>query len=110
MLEEFKHSWNNEFDNWRSKEIFLAISGGKDSMALSHILLSLNVRHTLLHCNFQLRGQESEDDETFVKTLASEMGVPFFTTRFNTKTYADKQQLSIQVAARNLRYQWFYEF
>jgi len=110
MLEEFKHSWNNEFDNWRSKEIFLAISGGKDSMALSHILLSLNVRHTLLHCNFQLRGDDSKGDEAFIEAYAKENNLPFHSVRFDTKIFAQENKLTIQEAARKLRYDWFDSF
>jgi len=70
MLEKFKAIVEAEFDNFINKEIFLAISGGKDSMALSSLLLKSNISHTLLHCNFQLRGQESEQDETFLKEYA----------------------------------------
>ncbi|NQX99785.1 MAG: tRNA lysidine(34) synthetase TilS [Flavobacteriaceae bacterium] len=109
MFEEFKAHVNSQFPFLAEGKLLIAVSGGIDSVVLSHLIAKMKLDFALCHCNFQLRGQESEDDETFVKTLASEMGVPFFTTRFNTKTYADKQQLSIQVAARNLRYQWFYE-
>ena len=109
MFEEFKAHVNSQFPFFAEGKLLIAVSGGIDSVVLSHLIVKMKLDFALCHCNFQLRGQESEDDETFVKTLASEMGVPFFTTRFNTKTYADKQQLSIQVAARNLRYQWFYE-
>ncbi|MGB1103481.1 MAG: tRNA lysidine(34) synthetase TilS [Crocinitomicaceae bacterium] len=107
MLKEFKHRWSTEIDNWKNKSIFLAISGGKDSMALSNILLKLGISHHLLHCNFQLRGKESDLDEKFVKEYALENNLEFSSKRFDTKLFASQNKLTIQEAARKLRYEWF---
>ncbi len=63
----------------------------------------------IAHCNFQLRGQESDGDEKFVQEKAAELGVPFFTKRFDTKNYASEKGISTQMAARELRYKWFAE-
>ena len=79
MFEEFKAHVNNQFP-FLAEEIIHSSIGGIDSVVLSHLIVKMKLNFALCHCNFQLRGQESEDDETFVKTLASEMGVPFFTT------------------------------
>ncbi len=87
--------------------LLVAVSGGVDSVVLCQ-LLHLNEYHfSIVHCNFQLRGTESEGDEAFVKSLAALWAVPFYTKKFDTKGYALEHKLSIQVAARNLRYEWF---
>src|SRR5699024_2305184 len=61
----------------------------------------------IAHCNFSLRGTESDEDELFVKSLAKHYNVPFYTTRFNTEVSARENKVSIQMAARDLRYNWF---
>lgn len=87
--------------------ILVAVSGGKDSMALLHLMQQAKVNIGIAHCNFQLRGAESDGDEALVKNIAHTLKVPFYTTRFDTQSYAAQQQLSIQMAARELRYAWF---
>jgi tRNA(Ile)-lysidine synthase len=87
----------------------LAISGGVDSMVLAQLFQSAKLSFALAHCNFQLRGAESDADEAFVKQVAENFGVPFFVKRFDTKEYAHENGLSTQMAARNLRYAWFVE-
>jgi len=87
----------------------LAISGGKDSVLMGHLFHENKLHFQIAHCNFQLRGSESDKDEEFVKELAKKWGVACFTKKFNTYEYAKTNKCSIQMAARDLRYQWFHE-
>lgn len=93
-----------------NQQLFLAISGGIDSMVLSHLLLELSIPHTLLHCNFKLRGEASDLDEAFVIEHAKKNQLSVFTTQFETKKLAQKMGLNTQLCARELRYQWFNGF
>lgn len=90
-------------------KILLAVSGGIDSMMMAHLFLSQDYNIGIAHCNFSLRGRESDKDEDLVRCFAAENNLPFFTTRFETKTYSKKHKLSVQMAARELRYKWFEE-
>ncbi|MBC7426569.1 MAG: tRNA lysidine(34) synthetase TilS [Bacteroidia bacterium] len=85
----------------------IAVSGGLDSACLVRLCKDAGISFGIAHCNFALRGGESEDDESFVKEMALEYGVPFFNVKFDTKEFAIINKVSIQVAARNLRYDWF---
>lgn len=87
--------------------LVLAVSGGKDSVVMAHLFHQLNYKFVIAHCNFKLRAEDSDHDEAFVKELARQMNVPFFSQTFDTVTYATRNKLSIQMAARDLRYQWF---
>ena len=89
--------------------LLLAVSGGLDSVVLCELCWQANFHFEIAHCNFQLRGEESERDENFVRGLSGKYGVKIFVKRFDTKEYAAKNKLSIQVAARELRYTWFKE-
>ncbi|WP_129716082.1 tRNA lysidine(34) synthetase TilS [Pedobacter sp. SYP-B3415] len=91
------------------ERILLAVSGGKDSVFMAHLFREAGVAFGIAHCNFGLRGAESDRDEQFVRELAAGFDVPLHVRHFNTRTYADKQRISIQMAARELRYQWFEE-
>ncbi len=91
----------------KKDKLLLAISGGADSVCLFYILKKLGYNIELAHCNFQLRGRESIEDEEFIKSLAEKHNVNLHRKRFNTNEYVQKNQVSIQVAARNLRYNWF---
>ena len=107
MLQEFKNHINDSFSFLKESKILIAISGGIDSVVLSHLAHQTGLNFALCHCNFQLRGEESDEDEVFVKELAKKLNVTVFTTNFDTNQYAKEQKLSTQVAARNLRYKWF---
>ena len=87
----------------------LAVSGGLDSTVLTHLFQAADLPFGLVHCNFQLRDDESDGDEAFVREMAARYAVPFFTKRFDTTNYAKKTGLSIQMAARTLRYGWLEE-
>jgi len=89
--------------------ILLAVSGGIDSVVLSELFYRAGFNFALAHCNFKLRGKEADGDQLFVEKLAEKYNVRFYCRSFPTKKYAEKNRLSIQMAARKLRYQWFEE-
>lgn len=89
--------------------IYVAVSGGADSVALLAVLYSLGYDLRVLHCNFNLRGAESQEDEFFVRTLAAKYQLPIEVREFSTEHYAKVKRLSIEMAARELRYNWFFE-
>ncbi|MBN2350526.1 MAG: tRNA lysidine(34) synthetase TilS [Bacteroidales bacterium] len=89
--------------------ILLGISGGIDSVVMLDLFSLAKTKIGIAHCNFQLRGDESDEDQNFVRTLADNYGIPFYTVNFNTREYAQQTKVSIQVAARELRYNWFRE-
>ena len=89
--------------------IYVALSGGADSTALLFILKELGYRLNALHCNFHLRGEESNRDQAFVEQLCREQDVPLFVRHFETEAYAKQHHISIEMAARELRYGWFKE-
>jgi tRNA(Ile)-lysidine synthase len=91
------------------QNILLAVSGGKDSVLMVHLFKQAGLNFGIAHCNFQLRAEESQRDEAFVRMLAATMEVTFHVTHFNTKAYAKAQRCSTQMAARDLRYAWFEE-
>ncbi len=86
--------------------ILLAVSAGVDSVVLCHVFYQAKLNFGIAHCNFKLRGIAADEDEVFVAKLAQGLAVPFFSTSFDTQTYARKHKLSIQMAARELRYGW----
>ena len=88
-------------------KVLMALSGGADSVALLRILLSLGYTCECAHCNFHLRGLESDRDESFVRLLCEEHSIPLHVIHFDTSAYAKEHHLSIEMAARELRYEWF---
>ena len=101
-----KYIKKNQLFNKQDK-LLIAISSGLDSVALSYLLNKLKYKIYLAHCNFGLRDKQSDEDELFVKRLAIDWGVKCFVKKFNTKEFAQQNKISIQMAARNLRYNWF---
>ena len=93
----------------KDKPLLVAVSGGADSVALLDILCCLGYRCIVLHCNFHLRGDESDRDEAFVRNLVENLQLPLYVKHFSTQQVAKEQHISIEMAARNLRYQWFEE-
>ncbi|MDR2585769.1 MAG: tRNA lysidine(34) synthetase TilS [Prevotellaceae bacterium] len=88
----------------------LAVSGGIDSMVMAHLFVGSPYKKiVILHCNFMLRGIDSDKDEALVRGWALEHQIPFFVKRFDTAGYAADKKISIEMAARFLRYQWFQE-
>ena len=96
---------NSLFD--KKSKILLALSGGIDSICLADLLVTLNYDVEFAHCNFQLRGIESNQDQHFVKSLSMKYEVPYHTIDFDTKEYALQHKVSHQMAARDQRYVWF---
>lgn len=88
-------------------KVLVALSGGADSVALLRVLHSLGYACECAHCNFHLRGEESDRDEAFVRSLCDELSVPLHVIHFETEAYAKEYRLSIEMAARSLRYDWF---
>ncbi|MEZ4881113.1 MAG: tRNA lysidine(34) synthetase TilS [Flavobacteriaceae bacterium] len=91
------------------KKMLIACSGGMDSVVLTHLMKKSNFEIALAHCNFSLRGKESDGDEMFVIGLAKSMQIPVFVETFDTKKIAQEHKISTQMAARDLRYAWFDE-
>jgi len=108
MFEQFQNHINTKFPFLKEKKFLLAFSGGIDSMVLVHLCHRLKLDIAVAHCNFQLRGKESNEDEIFVKLQCDKLNIPVFIQKFDTETFVKQQKLSIQVVARNLRYEWFY--
>ena len=109
MLLQLKNHLAENFNFLKNKKILLAVSGGLDSMVLTHLFQQLDYGVALAHCNFQLRGIESFEDQKFVQNYADENKIQVFITQFDTEAFAKDYKLSTQVAARELRYNWFYE-
>jgi tRNA(Ile)-lysidine synthase len=109
MLEKLKQNITSQFPFLKGKKLLIAISGGLDSVVLTQLFHSLNFDISLAHCNFHLRGLESDADEEFVKNIGKKLALETFTTGFNTNEYASTNKTSTQIAARELRYHWFQE-
>ena len=109
MLQKIQNHIAHNFSFLIGKKLLLATSGGLDSMVMVDLFKKLDFNFAMAHCNFQLRGLESFGDQNFVQDYADENGIPLFVTQFDTEAFAKDYNLSIQVAARELRYNWFYE-
>lgn len=110
LLEQFKaFVRSNELIPDPTTTTLLAVSGGLDSVVLAHLFQQAAWPFAIAHCNFQLRGADSDEDAAFVHRLAEKLAVSFFVKRFETSSYAAQNGLSTQVAARELRYDWFAE-
>lgn len=107
MLEKFQNHISQNLPFLNGRKLLLAISGGIDSMVLLELCLRAGLDIRAAHCNFQLRGEESDNDEKFVKTQCEERDILLFVNHFDTKKFAEELRLSIQVVARKLRYDWF---
>lgn len=100
---------STNFCHLKNCKLLLAVSGGLDSMVLANIFMKLNFDISIAHCNFQLRGLESIEDKSFVENFAKNNKIEIYVKTFDTKAFAQTEKLSIQLAARKLRYDWFYE-
>jgi tRNA(Ile)-lysidine synthase len=107
MVTKLQHHLTENLPFLRDKKLLVTISGGIDSVVLTHLLHQLKLNISLAHCNFKLRGKDSFKDATFVTNLAKILKIPLFTIEFETEEYAEKHKISIQMAARELRYNWF---
>ncbi|MHA7844445.1 MAG: tRNA lysidine(34) synthetase TilS [Winogradskyella sp.] len=109
MLNAFKNHTADQFPFLKNSRNVIAISGGIDSVVLAHLCHKLDFKIALAHCNFNLRGKESDSDEEFVLDLGEQLNVEVFVQNFDTEAYAKENKCSIQMAARELRYDWFSE-
>ena len=109
MLKEFKRYIADNNMLYKQSKVLLAVSGGIDSMVMAHLFRTAGIKYGIAHCNFTLRGKESDLDEDLVRTYSSENKIPFYSVSFKTKAYAAANGLSVQMAARELRYNWFEE-
>lgn len=109
MLEEFKRFVVKNALLKKGDTTLITVSGGRDSVVLCELFNKADFPFAIAHCNFQLRGKEANNDEAFVKKIASKYKVNFFSKRFKTEAFAKINKLSIQEAARVLRYEWFEE-
>ncbi|AOZ98090.1 tRNA lysidine(34) synthetase TilS [Flavobacterium commune] len=109
MLDKLKKHISQNFPFLEKSKLLMATSGGIDSMVMVHLFRELHYSIALAHCNFQLRGLESFGDQNFIQEYANENEIPLFLTQFDTETFAQDYKLSTQIAARELRYNWFYE-
>ena len=109
LLQRFIDNIKNENLFQKKDYLLLAVSGGVDSVVLCELCNQAGFNFEIAHCNFQLRGEESERDEAFVFTLGNKYSTKVFVKKFDTEKYAAEKKVSIQVAARELRYKWFEE-
>ena len=109
LLQRFQNYVSSHSLFSKADHLLLAVSGGVDSVVLCELVARSGYAFTIAHCNFQLRGEESERDESFVRSLSKKYKCEIMVKAFDTEAYAGKNKASIQVAARELRYQWFNE-
>ncbi|MGC6438795.1 MAG: tRNA lysidine(34) synthetase TilS [Flavobacteriaceae bacterium] len=107
MINRFKDHIQSAFPSLSEAKILLATSAGVDSMVLTDLSQKLHLNIALAHCNFQLRHQESDKEESFLLAFAEQNQLEIFNQKFDTNQFAKKTKQSIQMAARQLRYEWF---
>jgi tRNA(Ile)-lysidine synthase len=109
MFASFKKHINTSFSELLHRKVLVTVSGGVDSVVLARLLHLSKLNIGIAHCNFQLRGESSNQDQAFVEALAKELNCPIYTVQFETNKEAEAAGESIQLTARKLRYQWFSE-
>ena len=109
MITRFLNFIYSDISLKKDDKVLIAVSGGIDSMVMLHLFFKAGIKSGITHCNFCLRGEESDKDEELVKNIAARYSMPFYSKRFNTREYAESKGYSVQMAARELRYSWFEE-
>lgn len=107
MIRRFKQFVTDNCLFNKNHSLLATVSGGVDSCVMLHLLALCHFKVTIAHCNFKLRGADSDGDEQFVRHLAAKYNMPFYSISFDTHNYATEHKLSIEMAARELRYNWF---
>ncbi len=109
MLEKFVENIESFKKENKALNVLVAVSGGVDSTVLAHLCHKAGINFSIAHCNFKLRSTESDEDQRFVEQLADDLGVSLFVQSFDTLKVSQDKSLSIQLTARELRYDWFEE-
>ena len=109
MLKVFKAYLEEQHLCSFGDRILLAVSGGIDSVVMAHLFREADFTCAIAHCNFQLRGEDSESDEVFVRSLGASLEMPVYVKRFDVEETTREKGISVQMAARELRYNWFEE-
>jgi tRNA(Ile)-lysidine synthase len=109
LLQRFQNNILSKNLFAKHSKLLIAVSGGKDSMALAELIEKSGYKYSVAHCNFCLRDEESKRDENFVQDYFKTKQKTVYTKRFNTLNYSKEKNISIQMAARELRYNWFHE-
>ena len=109
MLEAFKAYLKEKQLSEFGDRVLLAVSGGIDSVVMAHLFKETDYTCAIAHCNFQLRGEDSESDEVFVRSLGASLEMPVYVKRFDVEETTREKGISVQMAARELRYNWFEE-
>ena len=109
MIQKLLHNLKKIDNNFESKKYLLAVSGGVDSMVMLHTFQQTDLNFTVAHCNFNLRAEESASDTIFVEEYCKENDINLHVKSFDTIKYASLNKVNIQIAARELRYHWFYD-
>lgn len=109
MLNAFHQHLNTKFPELLDSRVLVAVSGGVDSVVLASMCYSLKLNFSIAHCNFRLRGLQSDKDEAFVRNLGKGFDTAVYVEHFDTIGYAQTNNLSVQMAAREIRYNWFEE-
>ncbi|MEO1546140.1 MAG: tRNA lysidine(34) synthetase TilS [Bacteroidota bacterium] len=107
VLTRFQNHIEKQFPFIKKASLIIACSGGVDSVVLTHLCHAMGFKLTLAHCNFNLRGEESDGDEAFVTGLGKQLSIPVRTISFDTEKEKSKLRESTQMTARSLRYEWF---
>ena len=107
MEKLFLNNIEKNFSSLLNNKFIVAVSGGVDSIVLLHLCRNFKLNFVIAHCNFKLRGKESDDDELFVKNLAAKYKINFYSNSFKTKELSNSSNKSVQMIARDLRYSWF---
>ena len=102
MLQKLQNHINSNLSFLKEKKLLLAVSGGIDSMVLVYLCHQLQMDFAVAHCNFQLRGNESDDDENFVKLQIEKLQIPVFIQKFDTKNIKKKKKFSDNIPTENL--------
>ncbi len=109
MLPAFKNNLNEHGLCGFGERILLTVSGGVDSVVMTHLFTRGGYECAIAHCNFRLRGEESDAEEAFVRSLAAGLEIPVFVKEFDVDSEVKEKGISVQMAARELRYSWFHE-
>ena len=107
MIQKFRQHITRHHLCSKNDKILAAVSGGVDSVVMLHLLVQSGFKPAVAHCNFHLRGDESDGDEVFVRQLAEKYNLPLFVKQCPASDFAEEKHISIEMAARDLRYAWF---